>query len=322
MAAEAAQGGATGASGSAAHDLAAAAAAARGARKRRQLLAREAQQGRLAAAFRRIEALEAELAAAKAALASREPCHNTSAPPEDDLVQRLALVAPVLRAGIAGQCQQVVTPAAQLSHLEVVRRNVAVHHFATPAARIRVLPLPALNHLQRGAGHRGRPARRHRRRLASRAAHCRPPPRPPHLDDNAESEEKGEVNEQQVQAVAEVGPSLAVVASSYTYEEGGGVHACAPPAAGSFASASEELSARVDEPLPPHPEDAHARAWVLPEAVLRANAAAFQRQLQPTKLLDFAAMDVVTVPELLRAKPPPIMREQKLRSLAEWAADY
>ena len=119
------------------------------------MLAREALAGRLERASRRIEELEGQLMSARAALAARtipvESGCQTMATDEsrldEEVVARLAMVAPVLRDRLRaawGMC-----PAMPISHLQMIRRNVAVHNFLILASQIQQLPRSTLNRVQR-----------------------------------------------------------------------------------------------------------------------------------------------------------------------------
>ena len=108
-----------------------AAAALRAARRQRQLVARLATDGRLTAALCRVDQLEQELRAFRAA---------SGASSESELSARLALAAPALRAHLAGS---------EPCGLDRARRNAGLHHFLSPAAAIWCMRGPELNSLQR-----------------------------------------------------------------------------------------------------------------------------------------------------------------------------
>ena len=99
------------------------------ARRARQRAAREACSGRLREALRRVETLEKEIAELRSASGG-----------DQELSERLMLVAPVLAAGIgSGQASQVA----------IAKRNLASHNFTVPANEIASMSMPMLNKAQR-----------------------------------------------------------------------------------------------------------------------------------------------------------------------------
>ena len=133
------------------------------ARRARQAAARGADAGRLAAALRRVAELEARCAeleadararaAAQAAVAQAERAAPEQAAAVPELVERLALVAPILEADL----KEVAAPP-----IAVGRRNVVCHNPSLPAAVVRGMTQRSLNRVQREA-RRAAPRRRTRR---------------------------------------------------------------------------------------------------------------------------------------------------------------
>ena len=107
-------------------------------RRARQALARDAMQGRLLAAYRRVADLEAQVAALHAAAAAL----HAAQPVLGELAGRLALAAPVLWASLQQD--------APIRQLDRTRRNAAMHCFSRPAAELARMGQHALNRLQRG----------------------------------------------------------------------------------------------------------------------------------------------------------------------------
>ena len=132
-----------------------AAVAQRAARQARRRCARQALEGRLAAALRRVQELEANLASSAACAAAASDDGETKDECPTELTQRLALVAPVLRASLSAREaeQPLVVP-----RILVARRNAAVHCFTATATRIAKMTMPMLNRLQRAGRPRRAPA--------------------------------------------------------------------------------------------------------------------------------------------------------------------
>ena len=118
-----------------------AASTLRAARRDRVHRARDAMAGRLAAALRRVQELEdyveAHIAAGRAAASQPLPLVV-----KEEVVQRLALAAPVVSAGISNT---------QPPKLACVRRNAALHCFHARASQIVGMSLSQLNRLQRAS---------------------------------------------------------------------------------------------------------------------------------------------------------------------------
>ena len=144
-------------------------------RRARQRSAREAEQGRLAAALRRVSHLEEELATLQAASEAAKALPNNN-----ELIMRLQMVAPKIVEGMAkaGGDEEV-----NVSQLHTSRRNAASHCFSSSARDIAGMQQAQLNKLQRSqrrvevrrASRRG-PARRHRRPPVQRLAAEAVPP--------------------------------------------------------------------------------------------------------------------------------------------------
>ena len=132
---------------------------AQAARRRRQRAAMRAGAGRLAEALRRVVELECHLAAVQAV--------GAEDPAEDELVTRLRLIAPVLRAQVADAngADRAASLADLVDILVASRRNAACHNFQVSGKEIRCMPQPALNRLQR----RGKCGPRRARRFQFRA---------------------------------------------------------------------------------------------------------------------------------------------------------
>ena len=133
------------------------------ARRQRQAAGREAMAGRLAAALLRVEQLEdlvrsATTAAEAAAASGKEeaaPAAQVCDPCRDEVVKRLALAEPILRAGVEAALAAVPgaaeAPPLELPQVQISRRNAGLHAFAVTADAIAAMSQPQLNTLQRGA---------------------------------------------------------------------------------------------------------------------------------------------------------------------------
>mmetsp|Transcript_19103 Transcript_19103/g.50235 ORF Transcript_19103/g.50235 Transcript_19103/m.50235 type:complete len:428 (-) Transcript_19103:162-1445(-) len=145
------------------------------ARRARRAAARQAADGRLAAAFARIVELEGELRCARAAAAA--PAVPAAADFEARVLRevelRLRLMAPCISHGVRAAmheeeqgCEESRgAPPPAPSSLDVGRRNTAAHHFRVQAADIAKMGQQELNAVQREARRAGprRSARRTRR---------------------------------------------------------------------------------------------------------------------------------------------------------------
>ena len=105
-------------------------------RREKQLAARRSNAGLLAAAYRRIEDLERQVAQ----LQATNDSFQQMAAKESELSGRLALTAPVLAKGIARK---------EPLLLEKKKRDTAEHNFDVPAAEICVATCVQLNRWQR-----------------------------------------------------------------------------------------------------------------------------------------------------------------------------
>ena len=128
----------------------------RRARRDRARAAREAEAALLAKTLAKLAACEQQLADSKAELAAKFVAEAAVAPPteegslfEQELVGRLALAAPILKANLA-EARGDGDPVARPTVLAVARRNAAMHACAWDVATIREAKLPQLNRIQRG----------------------------------------------------------------------------------------------------------------------------------------------------------------------------
>ena len=134
------------------------------ARRQAQLSARLAVEGRLDAALKRVEALETELRASRSEMREAEARHvaaaaqavelartegEPSAALGDEIVQRLAMAAPVVEATLADAWSH-DDPPGRMAPLTVRRRNAGLHCARRRAGSIAVMSGAELNRLQRG----------------------------------------------------------------------------------------------------------------------------------------------------------------------------
>ena len=161
-----------------ASDTAAAAAQLRRARKDRQRAGRDATEGKLRAAYQRIRALEAQLAACQYEMGELKTCHAAAAQQavvlagaahddqvlQREVIERLALAAPVVITELGKVNEAGLGVPAEPTRS---RRNAGLHCATRRGASIARMSQRSLNRLQRGVRRRdSRPDRRGARRYS------------------------------------------------------------------------------------------------------------------------------------------------------------